>query len=44
MAEDLVGRLADLRKEEALKIVEDMLGADKEPLKILEDARLTSGA
>jgi methanogenic corrinoid protein MtbC1 len=39
MAEDLVSMLADLREEEALKIVEDRLGAGEEPLKILEDAR-----
>ncbi|HEY78219.1 MAG TPA: methionine synthase [Dehalococcoidia bacterium] len=39
MAEDLVKVLADLKEEEALKIVADRLGADEEPLKILEDAR-----
>jgi methanogenic corrinoid protein MtbC1 len=39
MAEDLVSMLADLREEEALKIVEGRLGAGEEPLKILEDAR-----
>jgi methanogenic corrinoid protein MtbC1 len=39
MAEDLVSMLADLREEEALKIVEGRLGAGGEPLKILEDAR-----
>jgi methanogenic corrinoid protein MtbC1 len=39
MAEYLVSMLADLREEEALKIVEDRLGAGEEPLKILEDAR-----
>ena len=39
MAKDLVNTLADLREEEALKIVKDRLSAGEEPLKILEDAR-----
>ena len=39
MAEDLVKVLADLKEEEALKIVADRLGAGEEPLKILDDAR-----
>ena len=39
MAGNLVNALADLKEEEALKIVKDRLGAGEEPLKILEDAR-----
>ena len=39
MAKDLVNALADLKEKEALKIVEDRLGAGEEPLKILDDAR-----
>jgi 5-methyltetrahydrofolate--homocysteine methyltransferase len=39
MAKDLVKTLADLKEKEALKIVEDRLGAGEDPLKILEDAR-----
>jgi methanogenic corrinoid protein MtbC1 len=39
MAKDLVSALADLKEQEALKIVEDRLSAGEEPLKILEDAR-----
>jgi len=39
MAANLVNALADLKEEEALKIVKDRLGAGEEPLKILEDAR-----
>ena len=39
MAKDLVKTLADLKEEEALKIVEDRLNAGEEPLKILDDAR-----
>jgi methanogenic corrinoid protein MtbC1 len=39
MADDLVNTLADLKEKEALKIVEDRLGAGEEPLKILDDAR-----
>ncbi|HMK75322.1 MAG TPA: cobalamin-dependent protein [Thermodesulfobacteriota bacterium] len=38
-AKDLVKTLADLREEEALKIVEDRLKAGEDPLKILDDAR-----
>jgi len=39
MAKDLVSTLADLKEKEALKIVEDRMGAGEEPLKILDDAR-----
>jgi methanogenic corrinoid protein MtbC1 len=39
MAKDLVSTLADLKEKEALKIVEDRLGAGEDPLKILDDAR-----
>jgi 5-methyltetrahydrofolate--homocysteine methyltransferase len=39
MAGNLVNALADLKEEEALKIVKDRLKASEEPLKILEDAR-----
>jgi 5-methyltetrahydrofolate--homocysteine methyltransferase len=39
MAKDLVSALADLKEQEALKIVEDRLKAGEEPLKILDDAR-----
>ena len=39
MAQDLVGILADLKEEEALKIVEDRLDAGEEPLQILDNAR-----
>ena len=39
MAEDLVSTLADLREQEAIKIVKDRLGAGEDPLKILGDAR-----
>ena len=39
MAKDLVNTLADLKEKEALKIVEDRMGAGEEPLKILDDAR-----
>jgi len=39
MAKDLVKTLADLKEEEALKIVEDRLKAGDDPLKILDDAR-----
>ena len=38
MAKDLVSTLAALKEKEALKIVEDRLGAGEEPLKILDDA------
>jgi methanogenic corrinoid protein MtbC1 len=39
MAKDLVNTLADLKEEEALKIVEYRLSAGEDPLKILGDAR-----
>ena len=39
MAEDLVSTLADLREQEAIKIVKDRLSAGEDPLKILGDAR-----
>jgi methanogenic corrinoid protein MtbC1 len=39
MAGNLVNALADLKEEEALKIVKDRLGAGEDPLKILDDAR-----
>jgi methanogenic corrinoid protein MtbC1 len=39
MAGNLVNALADLKEEEALKIVKDRLGANEDPLKVLDDAR-----
>lgn len=36
---DLVQAIADLKEEEALKIVKDRLDAGEDPLKILDDAR-----
>ena len=39
MAQDLVNTLADLKEQEALKIVKDRLSASEDPLKILGDAR-----
>jgi len=39
MAKDLVSTLADLKEQEALKIVEERLSGGEEPLKILDDAR-----
>ncbi|MFO7773900.1 MAG: cobalamin-dependent protein [Dehalococcoidia bacterium] len=39
MATNLVDALADLKEQEALKIVEDRLNAKEDPLKILDDAR-----
>jgi methanogenic corrinoid protein MtbC1 len=39
MAGNLVNALADLKEEEALKIVKDRLAANEDPLKILDDAR-----
>jgi methanogenic corrinoid protein MtbC1 len=39
MTEDLVNTLADLKEEEAIKIVKERLNANEDPLKILEDAR-----
>jgi methylmalonyl-CoA mutase cobalamin-binding domain/chain len=37
---DLITALADLKEEEALKIVEEKLNAGEDPFKILEDIRL----
>jgi len=37
---DLITALADLKEEEALKIVEEKLNASEDPFKILEDIRL----
>jgi methanogenic corrinoid protein MtbC1 len=39
MTEDLVNTLADLKEEEAIKIVKERLSAGEDPLKILGDAR-----
>jgi len=39
MAADLVNALADLKEKEVLKIVEDRLSVNEDPLKILDDAR-----
>ncbi len=39
MAADLANILADLKEQEALKIVKDRLGAGEDALKILNDAR-----
>jgi methanogenic corrinoid protein MtbC1 len=39
MAKGLVNALADLKEQEALKIVKDRLSAGEDPLKIMEDAR-----
>jgi len=39
MAEELVGMLAELKEEEALKNVESRLKAGEDPLEILEEAR-----
>ena len=39
MAEDLVNTLADLKEQEAIKIVTDRLSAGEDPLEILGDAR-----
>jgi methanogenic corrinoid protein MtbC1 len=39
MAKDLVKTLADLKEQEVIKIVEDRLKANEDPIKILEDAR-----
>ncbi|MFW6102073.1 MAG: cobalamin B12-binding domain-containing protein [Chloroflexota bacterium] len=39
MAQDLVNTLADLKEQEALKIIKDRLDAGEDPLKIMEDAR-----
>jgi trimethylamine corrinoid protein len=40
MSSDLVAALADLREDEALKIVQDRLNAGDDPMKILDDARV----
>jgi methanogenic corrinoid protein MtbC1 len=37
---DLITALADLKEDEALKIVEEKLNANEDPFKILEDIRL----
>jgi len=39
MAKDLVNTLADLKEQEAIKIVKDRLSAGEDPFKIMEDAR-----
>ena len=39
MTEDLVNTLADLKEQDAIKIVKDRLSAGEDPLKILGDAR-----
>ena len=39
MTEDLVNTLADLKEQDAIKIVKDRLSAGEDPLKILRDAR-----
>ena len=39
MEKDLVNTLADLKEQEVIKIVEDRLKANEDPLKILGDAR-----
>ena len=39
MAGDLVNTLADLKEQEALKIVEERLNTDENPMAILDDAR-----
>jgi len=39
MAEDLVTKLADLKEEQALEIVQKRLDAGEDPLAILDDAR-----
>jgi methanogenic corrinoid protein MtbC1 len=44
MGEDLVNALADLKEEEALRITQERLNAEEDPLEILEDAtRVYSG-
>jgi methanogenic corrinoid protein MtbC1 len=43
MAADLVNTLADLKEDEALKIVKDRLNTKEDPMKILEDARRAMG-
>jgi methanogenic corrinoid protein MtbC1 len=39
MAENLVNALANLKEEEAIKIVKNRLSTSEDPLKIMEDAR-----
>ena len=39
MAENLMNALADLKEQQAIKIVKDRLSASEDPLKILGDAR-----
>jgi 5-methyltetrahydrofolate--homocysteine methyltransferase len=39
MAKDLVNTLADLKEQEVIKIVENRLKANEDPLKIMDDAR-----
>jgi methanogenic corrinoid protein MtbC1 len=39
MAKDLVTALADLKEQEALKIVEERLAAKEDPIKILDDTK-----
>ena len=39
MSVDLVSALADLKEKEALKIVRSRLGADADPLSVMDDAR-----
>ncbi len=39
MAQDLVNTLADLKEQEAIKLVKDRLSAGEDPFKIMEDAR-----
>jgi len=39
MAEDLVGKLVELKEEEALQIVRKRLDEGEDPMKILDDAR-----
>jgi methanogenic corrinoid protein MtbC1 len=39
MAEDLVNLLADLKEQEAIKLVKDRLAKGDDPMKILDDAR-----
>jgi methanogenic corrinoid protein MtbC1 len=38
-SDDLVNALADLKEEEALRIVEERLNSGEDPFKILEDVR-----
>jgi methanogenic corrinoid protein MtbC1 len=39
MSEQLVNAIADMREEEALKLVKEMVEGDSDPLEILDDAR-----